>query len=185
MPEGPDETNGTLEAQVVRLADLMAYLNHDLDDAIRSGVIRRDQVPAVCFETIGNTHSERASRMVKDLISTSRLDGDRLELKLSEKMLSAMYRLRRFLYDNVYRSEQVHGEFEKAKKILSELFAYYLTHPGELALRLNELQMPSVNQNGQSRERVVCDFIASMTDRYAMNLYSKLFFPTPLQQLVN
>jgi len=185
MPEHPDEKASTEEAQVVRVADLMAYLNHDLDDAIRSGVVRREQVPVECVQTIGQTHSERASRMIKDLISSSRVAGNQLELKLSPDMLSAMYKLRKFLYNNVYRSPQVHGEFEKAKKILSELFAYYLAHPDKLEKRLAELQMRSSSQDGQPPERAVCDFIASMTDRYAMNLYSKLFFPTPLQQLVN
>ncbi len=185
MPENPDEKSGTKEAQVVRLADLMAYLNHDLDDAIRSGVIQRAQVPVDCFEIIGHTHSERASRMIKDLISTSRVDGDQLELKLSHTMLAAMYKLRKFLYNNVYRSPQVHGEFEKAKKILSELFAYFMDNPAKLAQGLDELQMRSGNHDGLPSERIVCDLIASMTDRYAMNLYSKLFFPTPLQQLVN
>lgn len=185
MPLGPEEKAGTLEAQVVRISDLMAYLNHDLDDAIRSGVIRRDQVPAVCVDTIGQTHSERASRMIKDLISTSRVEGDQLELKLSRKMLNAMYRLRKFLYHNVYRSPQVHGEFEKSKKILTELFTYFLDHPDKLELRLAELKMQNCIHSGEQPERIVCDLISSMTDRYAMNLYSKLFFPTPLQQLVN
>ncbi len=185
MPENPDEKTGTKEAQVVRLADLMAYLNHDLDDAIRSGVIQRAQVPTECLETIGYSHSERASRMIKDLISTSRIDGAELELKLSHAMLAAMYKLRKFLYNNVYRSPQVHGEFEKAKKILSELFAYFLAHPNKLTKRLAELQMCGDNHGEQAPERTVCDLIASMTDRYAMNLYASLFFPTPLQQLVN
>jgi dGTPase len=185
LPDPSDDEISTKEAQVVRIADLMAYLNHDLDDAIRSGVIRREQVPEVCVKTIGRTHSERASRMIKDLISSSRVEGELLDLRLSRKMLGAMYKLRKFLYNNVYRSSQVHGEFEKAKKILSELFAYFLDHPDKLAKRLAELQMRNGNMDGQPRERVVCDLIASMTDRYAMNLYSKLFFPTPLQQLVN
>jgi dGTPase len=185
LPDPSDKEISTQEAQVVRIADLMAYLNHDLDDAIRSGVIRREQVPEDCVKTIGRSHSERASRMIKDLISYSRVEGGSLELRLSRQMLSAMYQLRKFLYNNVYRSPQVHGEFEKAKKILSELFAYFLDHPDKLARGLAELQMRNGNLDGQPRERVVCDLIASMTDRYAMNLYSKLFFPTPLQQLVS
>ena len=185
MPDPSAEQSGTKEAQVVRLADLMAYLNHDLDDAIRSGVVQREQVPVDCVRTIGHSHSERASRMIKDLISTSSAEDGQLELKLSKKMLSAMYKLRKFLYNNVYRSPQVHGEFEKAKKILSELFTYFMDNPAKLAKGLDELQMRSGNHDGQPRERIVCDLIASMTDRYAMNLYSRLFFPTPLQQLVN
>jgi dGTPase len=185
MPDPSDEQAGTNEAKVVRLADLMAYLNHDLDDAIRSGVIRLEQVPEDCVKTIGRSHSERASRMIKDLITTSRAGGGLLELKLSRKMLAAMYKMRKFLYNNVYRSPQVHGEFEKAKKILSELFAYFLANPEELARGLADLKMSSGNHDEQRPERIVCDLIASMTDGYAMSLYSRLFFPTPLQHLVN
>ncbi len=91
-----------------------------------------------------------------------------------------MATLRQFLYDCVYRSEQVHKEFVKAKKILSELYNYFLDNTPVVEKKLSVLQMSSGNRDDQPRERIVCDFIASMTDRYAMNLYKKLFFPSPL-----
>ena len=88
--------------------------------------------------------------------------------------------LRQFLYDNVYRSPRVHKHFEKAKKILSELYSFFLDNEQVMLENLDELQMTGCNHNDQPRERIVCDLIASMTDRYAMNLYKKLFFPIPL-----
>ena len=87
--------------------------------------------------------------------------------------------LREFLYDNVYRSPLVHNEFVKAKKILSELYAYFLDHAAMLEQELTGMDMGGIYHNGDSRERIVCDFIASMTDRYAMSLYERLFFPSP------
>ena len=87
--------------------------------------------------------------------------------------------LRQFLYDNVYRSEQVHGEFVKAKKILSELYYYLLENPEALEKELRKMEMGGLPP-GTTRERTVCDFAASITDRYALSLYEEIFFPTPL-----
>jgi dGTPase len=118
--------------------------------------------------------------MIRDLISASAvLDGE-LCLQLSDDVHSAMMRLRQFLYENVYRSPNVHKDFEKSKKILSELYSYFLNNAPMFEKNLSELQMNSGNPDDQPRERIVCDFIASMTDRYAMNLYKKIFFPSPL-----
>jgi len=88
--------------------------------------------------------------------------------------------LRSFLYENVYRSSQVHKEFVKAKKILSELYEYFYSNEHELQEELSRLELPSYNQDEDKLDRVVCDLIASMTDRYALNLYNRLFMPTPL-----
>jgi dGTPase len=158
----------------------MAYLNHDLEDAIRSGVIRAEQVPGDCTKILGSTHSERATTMIRDLISTTEVCDDKLRLQMSEDVNAAMSLLRKFLYEKVYRSPHVHKHFEKAKKILSELYTYFLDNEQMLLENLAELQMTGCNHNNQTRERIVCDLIASMTDRYAMNLYKKLFFPIPV-----
>jgi dGTPase len=182
IPDDPGEKAQTVEGQIVRIADIMAYLNHDLDDAIRSGVIRRDRVPRVCLRVIGATHSQRAATMIKDLISNSVAGERELTLQISDELHAAMLTLRRFLYENVYRAPQVHHDFEKARKILTELYDHLLENEDVLEMRLADLKLSSCIHNGQSRERTVCDLIASMTDRYAMNIYSKLFFPTPLIQ---
>jgi dGTPase len=91
-----------------------------------------------------------------------------------------MTALRQFLYDNVYRSPRVHQDFEKAKKMLSELYAYFLENEEPLHQQLMKMQMLGSNHDRQPKERTVCDLIASMTDRYAMNLYQKIFFPSPV-----
>jgi len=180
MSDDALELAGTYEGQIARIADIMAYLNHDLEDAIRSGVITVEQVPAECTKILGYTHSERATTMIRDLISSTKVCDDKLCLQMSDDVNEAMSLLRQFLYDNVYRSPRLHRHFEKAKKILSELYAFFLDNEQMLSDNLAELQMSGCQKYDQPRERIVCDFIASMTDRYAMNLYKKLFFPIPL-----
>jgi dGTPase len=179
MPEDPDALPMTVEGRIVRFADMMAYLNHDLDDAIRSGVVTLDQVPANCTKCLGSSHSDRATAMIRDLISNSRPQEGQLVLELSPDVYAAMLELRQFLYDNVYRSVQVHREFLKAKKILSDLFGHFLENEASLQTELQNMGMLACNHQDQPRERLVCDLLASMTDRYAMNLYRRLFFPTP------
>ena len=180
IPDDPDEQACTIEGRIVRVADIMAYLNHDLDDAIRSGVITFDQVPDLCVKNIGRTHSERATTMIRDLIFSSGEQDGELQLRMSDEVYSAMTTLRQFLYDNVYRSTRVHNEFVKAKKILSELYSYFLGNEIMLKKELKGMKMADFIYINQPKELSVCDIIASMTDRYAMNLYSKLFFPSPL-----
>jgi dGTPase len=179
IPDDPSELAGTTEGRVVRIADIMAYLNHDLDDAVRSGVIRSAQVPEVCERILGSTHWERATTMINDLVFASGVKGEEFVLSMSDDVFGAMAVLRKFLYDNVYRSPLVHNEFIKAKKILSELYAYFLEHETLLDQELSGMEIGGINGNGDSLERIVCDFIASMTDRYAMALYERIFFPSP------
>jgi len=185
LPADPEELACTYEGRVVRIADFMAYLNHDLDDAVRSGVIREEQVPESCRRLLGKTHSERAATMIKDLISSSRAEDGVFLLRPGDDVRDAMLELRQFMFENVYRSARVQQDFEKSKKILSELYAHFLAHEKLLRQGLADLQMGGDNHRGETRERLACDFIASMTDRYAMNLYANLFFPSPFTQKVN
>jgi len=180
ISDNPKKRAITIEGRVVRIADIMAYLNHDLDDAIRSGVIRPSDVPESCTKILGNSHSERATTMIKDVIYASGSENGDFQLKISDDIFNAMTDLRKFLYDNVYRSQQVHKEFVKAKKILSELYAYFLNNQDVFLEKLVTMEMSECYQKRHSNERMVCDFIASMTDRFALNLYSELFMPTPL-----
>lgn len=179
MPDNAAELPMTAEGRLVRYADIMAYLNHDLDDAIRSGVIHARQVPEICLRVLGHTHSERAIRMIRDLITSSQPAGDSLDLQLSEPVNDAMQCLRDFLYENVYRSRRVHREFVKAKKILSDLYTHFLGNEIDLQKELLAMEMHGCNNHLQRRERLVCDLLASMTDRYAMSLYKRIFFPSP------
>ena len=179
MPEDPEKLPYTMEGRVVRFADIMAYLNHDLDDAIRSRVIRTDEVPEICLKTIGKTHSERATRMISDLIHTSEERNGVLQLKMSEQMYDAMIILRKFLYTRVYRAPQVHTAFVKAKKILSELYIHFLAHEEVLRKELVEMEMDNCHSSREPMARIVCDCIASMTDQRALRLYERIFFPAP------
>jgi dGTPase len=180
IPDDPAEMACTYEGRIVRIADIMAYLNHDLEDAIRSMVISTSQIPTNCIKILGQTHSERATVMIRDLISASETRDGELKLQMSDDVYSAMIELRQFLYENVYRSTRVHKDFEKAKKILSELYSYFLQNDRLLEQKLIELKMDKSYSHNNSKERTVCDVIASMTDRSALNLYKKIFFPSPL-----
>ena len=179
IPEDKKEKACTLEGQVVRVADIMAYLNHDLDDAIRSRVICEQQIPERCVKTLGKTHIDRATTMARDIIYASHTESGEIKLQITDEVHRAMDELRSFLYNNVYRSPKVHNEFIKSKKILRELYTFFLDEKNN-PLFLNELialEMPNLSMN-RSKERSVCDFIASITDRYAMELYTRLFFPS-------
>ncbi len=181
IPDNSDELAYTVEGRLVRIADIMAYVNHDLDDAVRSGVISMNQVPDSCLSVIGRSHSERATTLIKDVIFSSKVCQDKLSLRFSDKVYAALTTLREFLYENVYRSYEVHKEFVKAKKILSELYIYLLNNKESLGEIFVDMEMEAYDDfTAQPIERVVCDLIASMTDRYALALYTKIFFPSPL-----
>lgn len=179
MPSSPGSTALTVEGKIVRIADIIAYLNHDLDDALRSKVIVANEIPDICKKMLGTTHSERARNMMQDLISNSYEKKGELCLYMGERTFSAMTILRQFLYDNVYRAPSVHQEFIKAKKVLIELYNHFMDDIDSLQIELEKMEMAPWDPLKNSLARSVCDIIASMTDRYALELYTKLFFPRP------
>jgi len=164
---GDGEEAVTLEGQVVRLCDGIAYVNHDLDDALRAGIITLDQVPRACLEILGKTHSARINTLVVDVIRTS-LEAGLERILFSPSVLEAVTELRDFLYEKVYSNPLVYQEFVKASKVVRELYYHFLEHPQELP--------PLPGEDGAQK---VCDFIAGMTDRYALHLYSEIFMPHP------
>lgn len=180
LPNEPAELALTLEGQIVRLADIIAYVNHDMDDALRAGIIRSSDVPGTISRVIGNRHSQRISSMVRDLIVET-LTADDGKLHISGKMLEAISNLRSFLYDNVYRFHMVHNEFEKAQRIIRELYSYCFENG--LVKRRGKKWMVVEHmdewKDEKTAHRRVCDFIAGMTDRYALELYEHLFMPKP------
>ena len=129
---------------------------------------------------MGSTHSKRAISMIRDVVYNCTRQGDKLCLGMSDEMTDAMALLREFLYENVYRAPKVHNEFIKAKKILIELYGLFMDHNNLLEQELAEMNMSQCNHTDQPKERIVCDLIASMTDRGALELYKKNFFPSPL-----
>ncbi|HKK90710.1 MAG TPA: deoxyguanosinetriphosphate triphosphohydrolase [Desulfobacteraceae bacterium] len=179
IPSDPGKTASTVEGKIVRVADIIAYLNHDLDDALRSGVIKREEIPEPCVKKLGASHSQRASTMIQELVYKSGPENGEFRLTMGTEIFSAMSLLRKFLYDNVYRSPSVHREFVKAKKVLIELYNYFLENTDHLQAELEKMEMAPWDPSSNSMKRSVCDLIASMTDRYAMELYEELFFPKP------
>ncbi len=162
----------TLEGQVVRFSDIIAYVNHDLDDAIRAGVVAIDNIPTHFLDQLGHSHAKRINMMVWDLIVTSRR-GDRIEIALSEQTLALITELRDWLFTHVYRVPGVHNDFEKAGRVLQELYGYFMEKPE----RLHGYDALCLAQD--PAEVWVADFLAGMTDRYAMKLYCDIFLPRP------
>ncbi len=172
LGEGCNDLPATLEGQLVRLADVIAYVNHDLDDAIRGGLVGVGDVPVGLRRGLGETHSQRLNTLVSDLINTT-LEAGLEAVRLSAGVAEQLTALREWLYDNVYRAPSVEEEFRKASRVLRELFAYFAMNPG--AVQANGGRFAE----GDPVELIAADFLAGMTDRYAMNLYQKLFFPQP------
>ena len=170
--EDPEAMASTPEGKVVRIADIIAYINHDIDDAIRGGVISPNEIPEDCLKCLGDTHSKRINTMVNDIIQET-LRSRNGRLSISKYVLSSILDLRDFLWEQVYENAAVHSDFHKATKILRELYQYLVDHPDYF---MTEAKMGSLHD---SLERCVCDFLAGMTDRYAFNLYEKVFLPLP------
>ena len=166
----------TLEGQVVRLADIIAYVSHDLDDAIRGQVIKISDIPKSISDVMGLRHSCRIDRMVQDLIRES-LRDNRARIALSSEMDEAIRALRNWLFSHVYQAECVQAEFDKAARLLRELFQFFLENE-DIFLRYGGRRL-----EGDRLSVSVADFIAGMTDRFALSLYSELFFPRPWKSI--
>ncbi len=171
----------TLEGQILRVADSVAYVNHDLEDAIRAGVIRDSDIPATVSSKLGTTGRERINAMVVDIITNcwSVAEGIRPEtedpsglvIRPSITMLSYIDALREFLFQRVYLSGFARDQASKATYLVQELFNYYKAHPSDLPADLGD------HLAGEPVERLICDHIASMTDRYALQTYKRFFVP--------
>ncbi|MDX2479546.1 MAG: deoxyguanosinetriphosphate triphosphohydrolase [Desulfuromusa sp.] len=166
----------TLEGQVVRLADIIAYVSHDLDDAIRGHVIKVADIPKDISDVVGLRHSCRIDRMIRDLISESTA-VDCCQVRLSVEMDEAIRSLRSWLFEHVYQAESVQTEFDKASHLLRDLFLYFCDREDIF------LQYGGRRFSGDSLEVSVADFIAGMTDRFALSLYRECFFPQPWKSI--
>jgi dGTPase len=160
---------GTLEGQIVRIADRIAYLNHDIDDAIRAGLISLNDIPASIIKTLGSTCSERIAVMVCSMVHAS---SGKDRIQLTDEIQNASNNLRDWMFENVYNDPEKDKEHSKAKRVITGLFEYYKNAPHLLA------DYPqSVNS---TPERTAADYIAGMTDRYAIHVFKELFLPIPL-----
>ena len=162
----------TLEGQIVRTSDRIAYINHDIDDAMRAGILTEADIPPEIAEILGHSHSQRINTLVENMIDNTIATGT---LGMQPEIAQAMDRLRTFMFARVYTNPVAKGEETKAKDMLCRLFEYYMRRPEKLPADF----LPQLDFDGM--ERIVCDYIAGMTDRYAVYKYSELFIPTTWQ----
>ena len=164
---GPD-TAETLEGRLLRLADKIAYINHDIDDAMRGGIIYPMDIPLEISNVLGFTHSERIDTLTVDIIESSAGTG---EIRQSTACREAMHNLREFMFEAVYRNPVAKGEESKAQDMLRRLFEYYRKDPDRLPPEFQDIR------EREGVERAVCDYIAGMTDNYAVEKFSLAFIP--------
>ncbi len=170
VPVGADPAHraSTIEGQVARVADIIAYVNHDIDDAVRAGLLRDEDLPPERVQVLGRTSSERIGRMVTDVVLQT-LEGGMTEIRMSDDILQATIGLRSFLFEAVYENEVATAEFGKASGILGGLWEKVRVRPGEF------LDARTIEQEGL--DAAARDFLAGMTDRYAVNLYRAALHP--------
>jgi dGTPase len=166
----PSRRAATMEGQIMRVADLIAYVNHDIDDAVRAGVIRNADLPAEAVVTLGPTSSARIACMVKDVVTETQRGG-LAEIRMSDGVLAATLQMRAFLFEAVYENEAATAEFKKATGILGGLWERVRERPADL------LDSRIVETEGI--DIAARDFLAGMTDRFAVSLYERLFIPKP------
>ncbi|MDR0851346.1 MAG: deoxyguanosinetriphosphate triphosphohydrolase [Clostridiales Family XIII bacterium] len=160
----------TLEGQIVKISDRIAYINHDIDDALRSAIIAESDLPADCVRVLGDSTKKRIDTLVRDMIVSS--DG-KPEISQSPACAAAMTALRAYMFENVYYNKQVKqdSEIEKIGHLINSLYDYYLIHPEEVAAEYRDM----IAEYGI--EEIAKDQVASMTDRYATYTYERLFLP--------
>ena len=159
----------TLEGQIVRRADRIAYVNHDIDDAMRAEILTNEDIPRAISDVLGHTSRERINTLVCDMILVSRESGN---IALSPEVDKALQDLRGFMFDKVYRNPVAKGEESKAKDMLSRLYEFYFKNPHALP---DDFQ-PQMSFDGL--ERTVCDYVAGMTDNYAVDKFTEIFIPS-------
>ncbi len=164
----------TLEAHVVDLADRMAYLHHDVEDACRAGLMTDADLPTEIRQVLGNTRSERLDRMVIDVVTQSQIamNSETPQLAMSAEVAETMMALRQWMFDHVYLQKEHIAQTEKVRRLIHGLFEFYLTHPEKIS--------DNIPDNGDLEQRVV-DYIAGMTDRYALERFQTYLLPTPYQ----
>lgn len=162
----------TLEGQIVRKSDQIAYINHDIDDAMRAGILTNADIPREISAVLGDTHRDRINSLVTNMVMHTLRTG---RLGMDETVDQTMEALRNFMFERVYKNPIAKGEESKAQHILQELYSYYIKNPNKLPPDFR----PQLDFDGM--ERVVCDYIAGMTDKYAMYKFDELFIPMAWQ----
>lgn len=157
----------TLEGKIIKLADRIAYINHDIDDALRADIIKENDIPKKCVKVLGKSHGERINTLICDIVKTS---ADKPEILMSDEVFSAMKALREFMFETVYVDSEAKGEDEKARKVIRILFETFMEKPhllGNLGADIERFGL----------EQTVCDYIAGMTDNFAIYKFNEIFVP--------
>lgn len=162
-----EKAASTPEGRIIKIADRIAYINHDIDDALRAGILKEDSLPKDAIDVLGHTHSDRIERMIKNCV-TSSLDTS--DIKMTGPVKDAMNALRGFMFENVYIGSRAKIEEKKVFSVIEGLYSYYTAHPSEMS-GFEEI----VKTEGA--QRAVCDYIAGMSDRYAIYIFKKLYIP--------
>lgn len=160
----------TLEGRIVRLSDKIAYINHDMDDAIRAGILCEEDIPKELSNTLGNTRKARLDFLVKNIIENSADTGD---IIMSDEAFQAMVDLRQFMFDNLYHNPTCKSEETKAESMVISLYDYYLDHLEKLPDDVQKL----MSEKNVKPQRAVCDYISGMTDYYCVAVFTELFVP--------
>jgi dGTPase len=166
---GPEKPS-TLEGRIVKIADRVAYINHDIDDAIRGGILTADQLPDECLEILGREHRNRINTMVMDLIYSS---SETLDIGMSPAIQAATDKLRSFMFENVYIGSEAKKEEAKACHVVQHLYKHFVKNPECLPAEYLS------HTGAENTDRVVCDYIAGMTDNFAIRIYQRYFLPLP------
>ena len=163
----------TLEGKIVRLSDKIAYINHDIDDAIRAQILTEENIPLELRKTLGFSTRQRLNTLIHNIISNSVGKDD---IIMSEEVEQAMIELRKFMFDHVYKNPVAKGEETKAKAMIEQLFFYYMEH-----IELLPEKYLRMRDAGETEQRIVCDYISGMTDQYAITKFSEYFMPQAWQ----
>ena len=169
--------SSTLEGQIVRVSDIIAYVNHDLDDSLRAGIISRTDIPSSISDIVGTTIKERLTTMIGDVITVTfenmgqDFEGRVRRIYMSDNVINAIDELRSFLFKNVYEEDRVSEDFNKIFDVCSALFNFFINNPDKLMKQLG------IEELYDSTSKVACDYLSGMTDHYALNLYRHMFLP--------
>ncbi|HIU02330.1 MAG TPA: deoxyguanosinetriphosphate triphosphohydrolase [Candidatus Onthocola gallistercoris] len=171
MNHGTSRMPETMEGKIVRFSDKIAYINHDIDDAIRGQIISEEDIPDVYTDVLGHTSKSRLNTLIHGIIGESIGKPD---IIMPQEIEAAMLGLRRYMFDHVYTNPIAKGQEHKAQNLLRALFEHFMENYHELPVEYQEMG----ERTSASRERVVCDYIAGMTDQYAISVYEELYVPT-------
>lgn len=166
--EPEDSRPITFEGTIVRLADSIAYINHDIEDALQAKIIKISDLPHDCLKVLGRKNSERINTMVCDVIISSK---DKEFISMNDEILEATDKLRSYLYQEVYTNKKIRAQAHKAERVVEELYFYFVNNPKIVLEEFNYIM------NQYEKERLICDYISSLSDREALSLYKELFLP--------